>query len=296
MRIQSWFFIFCFVLISALSVNATAPTIINYQGKLMQPSGTAVPDGTYAMKFAIYDAPSDGILLWSELNPNVTVKAGLFNVLLGSVDPTGNPIPGNIFDGSDRFFGVTVGADPEMTPRQKIASVAYAQSAANGVPVGGIIMWSGAASAIPQGWALCDGTKGTPNLQDRFIVGAGSGYAVGATGGAASIDLNHHHAVPAHQHAISSQSLTANSAGSHSHEETTDADPVGAGGNRAVQASGSVGHNNTGTAGAHSHSISGHNHSGYTGLTPDFETGITLTVTDIRPPYYALCFIMRTGN
>ena len=49
------------------------------------------------------------------------------------------------------------------------------------IPKGGIIMWSGATTAIPQGWALCDGTNGTPNLRDRFIVGAGSTYAVAAS-------------------------------------------------------------------------------------------------------------------
>ena len=61
-----------------------------------------------------------------------------------------------------------------------------------GVPVGGIIMWSGATNAIPSGWALCDGNNGTPNLQDKFIVGAGSSYAVDATGGSADATLVSH--------------------------------------------------------------------------------------------------------
>ena len=61
-----------------------------------------------------------------------------------------------------------------------------------GVPVGGIIMWSGATNNIPTGWALCDGQNGTPNLQDRFIVGAGSTYAVDATGGSADATLVSH--------------------------------------------------------------------------------------------------------
>ena len=61
------------------------------------------------------------------------------------------------------------------------------------VPLGGIIMWSG--TTIPTGWALCNGSNGTPNLQDRFIVGAGSDrYAVGATGGSANATLvSHNH-------------------------------------------------------------------------------------------------------
>lgn len=52
-----------------------------------------------------------------------------------------------------------------------------------GTPSGVISMWSGAISDIPSGWTLCDGTDGTPNLQDRFIVGAGSQYGVSDTGG-----------------------------------------------------------------------------------------------------------------
>lgn len=51
------------------------------------------------------------------------------------------------------------------------------------IPIGGIIMWSGAQNAIPQYWQLCDGTNGAPDLRDRFIVGAGNNYTVGATGG-----------------------------------------------------------------------------------------------------------------
>lgn len=51
------------------------------------------------------------------------------------------------------------------------------------VPSGGIIVWSGAASAIPVGYVICDGTNGTPNLKDSFVVGAGNTYAVNATGG-----------------------------------------------------------------------------------------------------------------
>ena len=59
------------------------------------------------------------------------------------------------------------------------------------VPSGGIILWSGAVANIPAGWALCNGANGTPNLQDKFIVGAGSNYAVNAIGG----DTAHTHGV-----------------------------------------------------------------------------------------------------
>ena len=58
-----------------------------------------------------------------------------------------------------------------------------AAPADSGVPTGAIMMWSGASNAIPTGWVLCDGTNSTPDLRNRFVIGAGDTYAVGATGG-----------------------------------------------------------------------------------------------------------------
>ena len=55
--------------------------------------------------------------------------------------------------------------------------------------VGTICLWYGSIANIPAGWALCNGANGTPDLRDKFIVGAGSTYAVDATGGA----VNHNH-------------------------------------------------------------------------------------------------------
>ena len=71
------------------------------------------------------------------------------------------------------------------TNTTQIATTAFA--IANGFPAGGIIMWSGSIASIPTGFALCNGSSGTPDLRDRFIVGAGSTYAVNATGGSASV-------------------------------------------------------------------------------------------------------------
>ena len=67
------------------------------------------------------------------------------------------------------------------------------------MPSGGIIMWSGSIASIPSGWLLCNGTSGTPDLRDRFVVGAGSTYAVGATGGAATHTLTTDE-IPSHSH------------------------------------------------------------------------------------------------
>ena len=54
------------------------------------------------------------------------------------------------------------------------------------VPRGSVILWHGASDAIPKGWAICDGTQGTPDLRDRFVIGAGGKYGLEATGGSES--------------------------------------------------------------------------------------------------------------
>ena len=54
---------------------------------------------------------------------------------------------------------------------------------ADGLPSGVIVMWSGELDAIPSGWALCDGSNGTPDLRDRFVLGVGAPEYLGSTGG-----------------------------------------------------------------------------------------------------------------
>ena len=85
---------------------------------------------------------------------------------------------------------------------------AWASQALNTFSTGMILLWSGSIATIPSGWALCDGTNGTPNLRDRFIVGAGNTYAVDATGGSAdAIVVSHTHTAsvtdPGHTHTLS---------------------------------------------------------------------------------------------
>jgi len=138
--------------------------------------------------------------------------------------------------------------------RQAVADVLRAV-APGAVPPGIITGWSGAEADIPAGYALCDGSSGTPDLRDRFIVGAGSTYSVGDTGGNDSIDLTHTHSTP--------------SGTSGAPSATTTVDNTLAGSTVAV-----------GSA-THTHS------------TPSGTSGNGLGSTDIRPKYYALCFIMK---
>jgi microcystin-dependent protein len=67
------------------------------------------------------------------------------------------------------------------------------------VPIGSIMMWSGSIASIPLNWAICDGNNGTPNLKDRFVVGAGNSYNVSDVGGAATHTLSVNE-MPAHNH------------------------------------------------------------------------------------------------
>ncbi len=113
-----------FLTLSSVSF-ASVPQLINFQGILKDGSGNPVADGSYSAIFTIYDDPAAGAVLWAETTSVVTTS-GLFSVLLGST----NPVPDSAFKDTSRYLGVKVGADPEMTPRQKLASVGYAYESA----------------------------------------------------------------------------------------------------------------------------------------------------------------------
>jgi hypothetical protein len=76
----------------------------------------------------------------------------------------------------DNLYGIINAQAPAATP----------------IPSGGILLWSGSIGSIPAGYVLCNGNNSTPDLRDRFIVGAGSTYAVDATGGSADATLPTH--------------------------------------------------------------------------------------------------------
>lgn len=89
------------------------------------------------------------------------------------------------------------------------------------IPAGMISLWYGAIGSVPAGWYLCDGSNGTPDLRDRFIVGAGSTYSVSQTGGSAdAIVVTHTHTAtstsavtdPGHLHTTGSETLNISSA------------------------------------------------------------------------------------
>ena len=125
------------------------PQVLVYQGRLTDDDRITVPDGSYSMKFAIYNASSGGTCLWSagdddatastidctantpDASVSVTVTDGIFTVLLGDTSASMNALPDELFDdnGSSLYLGVTIGADAEMSPRRRIGSAAFALQA-----------------------------------------------------------------------------------------------------------------------------------------------------------------------
>lgn len=185
------FFVFICIFSSAIYIFAEIPHLINYQGRLTDTGGVPL-NGSYNLTFRIYDAETAGNLLWEETQTGVVINKGIFAVLLGSVTNL------NLAFDKPYFLEIKVGNEV-MSPRQTITSAAYAMAAENGTPKGGIIMWSGSTADIPSGWLLCDGTNSTPDLRNRFIVGAGASYAAGAVGGEATHVLTIAE-MPAHTH------------------------------------------------------------------------------------------------
>lgn len=148
------------------------------------------------------------------------------------------------------------------------------------IPVGGIIMWSGSTSNIPSGWALCNGGSGTPDLRNRFIVGAGSSYGVGWTGGAATVALTTAQ-MPAHDH-----DTYTNADGGHYHRRSVDNSAPHPNGDGRVDLSTESDNANFSTIlnssadGTHQHYVN----------TPVRGSS---QAHENRPPYYSLAYIMR---
>jgi len=190
--------VFGFLLIIIASIAfADVPRLIKFEAIATNSRGRPI-NGRRTLTFSIYDTPSNGSPLWSETHTDVSLSRGAFSVLLGSSTPL-TPA----FD-TNYWVGIQVNSEAEL-PRVPLPSAPYALRAAvaeglssNAVatlvsnviallptaaqfPSGAIVMWSGA--IVPTGWAFCDGTSGTPDLRNRFVVSIGSSFGMHATGG-----------------------------------------------------------------------------------------------------------------
>jgi hypothetical protein len=208
-------------------------------------NGAGILAGNPTVASIVY---SDAIKGWTTAN-NFSVGSNL--IVTGTTTLTGIP---------------TAPTAANTVADTQIATTAFVR---NIVPTGVITLWYGAIVNIPSGWLLCDGTNETPDLRDRFIVGAGTTYAVAATGGSANATLV-----------------------SHTHTATV-TDP---GHNHLSNATGLVNNNInfTGTGGANYRNVNDtQTGSAFTGITVANSTeGVSATNANL-PPYYALAYIMK---
>jgi hypothetical protein len=101
--------------------SATSTSAISYQGRLADSAGNPLTN-KYNMEFRIYDAPTGGTPLWTEMWTGanaVDVSDGLFNVMLGSID---NTLASSIEGNDELYLGITVGTDSEMIPRVQLGN------------------------------------------------------------------------------------------------------------------------------------------------------------------------------
>lgn len=193
------------------------------------------------------------------------------------------------------------------------------------VPVGSVVMFSGSVANLPANWKLCDGTNGTPDLRNQFIIGAGGTYAVGSVGGSATLTLTqanlppHSHGVndnghthganvhdpghghgisdPGHGHTATSVQLIRSGGASNWWDALVDgpnASSSGAGTNPGHQSAAGIGRSGTGIWVQGSQTGVGVSIAGnYAGITIQ-NTGNGTPAANL-PPYYALAFIMRVA-
>lgn len=136
------------------------------------------------------------------------------------------------------------------------------------IPAGLICMWSG--TTVPTGWLLCDGTNGTPDLRNRFIVGAGSSYKIGNTGGSDTVALTEDE-LPSHTHTVNSTTVKK----TFNVRETLNA----------INGTSLAGNGYSGNSGTFTIDMGSHTHTlSDTGSNQAHEN---------RPPYYALAYIMK---
>jgi len=118
----------------AVTIHAEIPGLMNYQGRLTNTAGEAVADGEHDVTFKLYDESET--VLWEESH-TVATADGLFTVQLGS---NGSPLNAELFDCTECRLGITVGEDPEISPRTRLTTVPYAFKSGS---VDGMIQSSG---------------------------------------------------------------------------------------------------------------------------------------------------------
>ncbi len=214
--LKKYFGVLFFVIVAASYLYSQAPNEIRYNGKLKEFG--EVTTGTKTMNFKIYDQLTGGTSKWESGNKSVKVSSGIFSYTFSPDEIS--------IDWAKKDFYLEIVIDGKiLSPREKLTSVPYSLHSTTAdnitsktkeqdfsiniggtnfymVPKGTIVMWYG--ETIPDGWLLCDGTNGTPNLIGRFPLGAIEGnekYALGKSGGEETHTLTVAE-MPSHSHEI----------------------------------------------------------------------------------------------
>ena len=191
-------------------------------------------------------------------------------------------------DGTDAdqfvsFFGANSGNNPNRvdndftynpsTNTLKVGNIIDSSGNASAFVTGMIILWYGDTSNIPGGWVLCNGQNGTPDLRDRFVIGAGNNFNPGDTGGSNSVTLSEAN-LPSHRHFVVSNALGG--------QNRT---------NSNVSANNQV-RKGTGAGNLYeSYNLASTGSDAAAGRSSAVGSG---TPFDNKPNYHALCYIMKT--
>jgi microcystin-dependent protein len=185
-----------------------------------------------------------------------------------SINPTTGV--GNVLVSNGGVTSLVAGTNIQLSPANGVGAVTVsAVAGASAFTTGMILMFNGVTA--PATWAFCDGTNGTPDLRDKFVISSGASHPAGSSGGATSVTLAVGN-LPAHQHALTNG--TANVA-------TSCLTVAGGGGGTGI-----VNNQISRPSGEAVNSAS----STISGQTDSVGSG---TAFSIIPPYYALAYIMK---
>ena len=283
-------------------------------GAAAQVAVTNTTSGSHFLTFVDTSSGNEDL----RVNTNLTYNTSS-QVIGGKISNISNHDTDDLSEGSTNQYFTTARARASVSATGDLSynssNGQFSVSVPSAFVSGMIILWSGNTGNIPTGFVLCDGNNGTPNLTDRFVVGAGSAYGVGATGGSSSVTLStanlpsHNHSFSgstSHSHTINNHTHSFSGSGSNTHSHGV---PKGRGGSQAsishhvadtaveqtqgtfsttnatisISVSGTTG--NPSDRGTNSQSVS------ISGTTGSEGSG---TAHENRPPYYALCYIMKT--
>lgn len=156
-------------LIAATAAFSDVPSLINYQATIEGPTGPI--SGLFTITFRIYPDSLGVNILWEEVHADIQIENGLVYAILGA----GTPMPVSLFDDGERWMGITIEEDPEISPRMRITATPWSLRA--GVADSAAVAGGGAGLTLP-----FEGAYETSNAVFS-IVNSGNGVGIYAESG-----------------------------------------------------------------------------------------------------------------